>query len=196
MKRRRHVIDDGVQHRLHTLVPVRRAAQKHDLLSQACWRSGWLLISARRVPRPRGTCSISVSSCSATASISFVAVFFGQFLRGRPESPPRTSCHRFLVPVDFGLHPHQVDDAAEVLLRADGQLNGHGVGVKPVVHHADDTEEIRAHDVHLVDVGHAGHTVLAGLLPDRFGLRLDTATWRRTQRQPRRARAGNAPLQR
>ena len=47
--------------------------------------------------------------------------------------------------------------------------------MKPVVHHADDTEEIRAHDVHLVDVGHAGHTVLAGLLPDHFRLGLDTA---------------------
>ena len=67
----------------------------------------------------------------------------------------------------------EVDDAEEVGLGADRQLDRHGVGAEPVDHRLDALVEVRADAVHLVDVGDARDAVLVGLAPDRLGLRLD-----------------------
>ena len=80
-----------------------------------------------------------------------------------------------LVVEHEGLHLHQVDDALEVGLRADGELNGNGIAFQAVAHHVQHTVEVRAHDVHLVDVHHAGDLVLVGLAPHGFGLGLHAA---------------------
>ena len=80
-----------------------------------------------------------------------------------------------IVVVDLGGHVDQVDDALEGVLTADGQLDGHAVGVQAVVQHLDAVEEVGAHGVHLVDVDHAGDLVLVRLAPDRLGLGLDAA---------------------
>ena len=61
-----------------------------------------------------------------------------------------------LVVVDVGIHLHQVDDALEGILGADGELDGHRVALEPVVDHVEHVIEVSAHDVHLVDVDHAG----------------------------------------
>ena len=80
-----------------------------------------------------------------------------------------------IVVVDLGGHVDQVDDALEGVLTADGQLDGHAVGVQAVVQHLDAVEEVGAHGVHLVDVDHAGDLVFICLTPDRLGLGLDAA---------------------
>ena len=80
-----------------------------------------------------------------------------------------------VVVVDVSLHVDQVDDAFEGILLADGQLDGHGVGVQAVVQHLHAAEEVGAHGVHLVDVDHAGDVVVVRLAPDRLGLGLDAA---------------------
>ncbi|MPM18507.1 hypothetical protein SDC9_64919 [bioreactor metagenome] len=43
------------------------------------------------------------------------------------------------------------------------------------MHHRDDTIKVGAHDVHFVDIGHAGHAIPVGLTPHGLGLRLDAA---------------------
>ena len=53
---------------------------------------------------------------------------------------------------------------------ADGQLDGHRIALQAVMDHVQDVVEVGAHDVHLVDVDHAGHMVVVRLTPD--GLRL------------------------
>ena len=80
-----------------------------------------------------------------------------------------------IVVVDVGLHLDQVDDAAEVCLGADRQLDRNSVALEALVHHVDNVVEVRAHDVHLVDIDHAGNVVVVGLAPDRLGLRLNAA---------------------
>ena len=80
-----------------------------------------------------------------------------------------------VVVIDFRLHADEVDDALEIGFFANRQLDRHGVGAQPFLHHADNAEEVRAHDVHFVDVSHAGHIVLAGLTPNGFALGLYTA---------------------
>ena len=80
-----------------------------------------------------------------------------------------------LIIVDVGVHLHQVDDALEGILGADGELDGHGVALETVVDHVQNVVEVRAHDVHLVDVDHAGDLVLVSLTPHGLGLGLNTA---------------------
>ena len=75
-----------------------------------------------------------------------------------------------LIVEDIGLHADQVDHAAEIGLRTNGELNGDGVTLQPFMHHVENIVEIRAHDVHLIDIHHARDMILVGLTPD--GLRL------------------------
>ena len=67
----------------------------------------------------------------------------------------------------------QVDDAAEVGLGADRELQDQRHGVQPRDDHVDAAVELRADAVHLVDEADARHVVAVGLPPDRLGLRLD-----------------------
>src|SRR3954470_13203196 len=78
-----------------------------------------------------------------------------------------------LVLVDDRLHPDEVDDADEVGLRPDGELDRHGMRREAVDHRLDGLVEVRADAVHLVDERDARDVVLVGLAPHRLGLRLD-----------------------
>ena len=78
-----------------------------------------------------------------------------------------------LVLPDERLVLDQVDDADEVRLLADRDLDRQRVGAEPVAHGLDGVEEVGAGAVHLVDVGDPRDVVLVGLAPDRLGLRLD-----------------------
>ena len=77
-----------------------------------------------------------------------------------------------LVLVDDRLHRHEVDDALEVALGADRQLDRHRVGAEAVDHRLHALLEVGADAVHLVDVGDPRDVVLVGLAPDGLRLRL------------------------
>ena len=99
-------------------------------------------------------------------------VFLGLVLRGRRGSR-RLELGAELVLPDQRLHLDQVDDADEVALAADRQLDRQRVGAEAVRHRLDRVEEVGAGAVHLVDVGEARDLVLVGLAPDGLRLRLD-----------------------
>src|SRR5262245_33002456 len=67
---------------------------------------------------------------------------------------------------------NEVDDAAEAIFLTEGVLNSHRLRLEARPHHVHDTNEIRTRAIHLVDERNAGHTVLVGLTPDGFRLRL------------------------
>src|SRR4051812_30812475 len=73
-----------------------------------------------------------------------------------------------------GLHLDQVDDADEVGLGTDRDLEHERVGREALDHHVDAAEEVRTGAVELVDEAHARDAVLLRLPPDLLGLRLDT----------------------
>ena len=79
-----------------------------------------------------------------------------------------------VIVIDIGVHIHQIDDTLECFLTADGELNGHCVALQSVMYHIQHMIEIRAHDVHLVHIDHAGNMIVIRLPPDSFGLRLPT----------------------
>ena len=79
-----------------------------------------------------------------------------------------------VVLVDVSLVADQVDDAAQVAFGSDGELDGHGIGLEPILDLPVNLEEIRAGAVHLVDEHHPRNGVAISLTPDGFGLGLDT----------------------
>ena len=78
-----------------------------------------------------------------------------------------------LVTVDDGVHPDEIDDAEELVLAADGQLDGHRIGLELGLDLRERPLEVRADAVHLVDEAEARYAVLVGLTPHRLGLGLD-----------------------
>ena len=73
------------------------------------------------------------------------------------------------------LHGDEIDDAAEIVLDAERQLDHDRVGPEALANLADDAVEVRADAVHLVDEGDTRNVVAVGLAPDGLGLRLDAA---------------------
>ena len=79
-----------------------------------------------------------------------------------------------VIAVVVGLHLDEVDDALELVLAADRDLDRHGVGAEALLDRVDPAPEVGAGPVELVDEAEARHAVPIGLPPDRLGLRLDT----------------------
>jgi len=71
------------------------------------------------------------------------------------------------------VHSHEIDDAGELVLGTDRQLQEHRARAQSILHHSDDVHEVRAGAVHLVDVRDARDAVRVSLAPDRLGLGLD-----------------------
>ena len=74
---------------------------------------------------------------------------------------------------DDGLHLDEVDDAVELGLGADRNLDDDRVAAETLDDRVDRGEEVGADPVHLVDEADAGNAVLVGLAPHGLGLRLD-----------------------
>ena len=72
-----------------------------------------------------------------------------------------------------GLHADEVDDALEVVLSTDRNLNRHRIGAEAVDDRRAHVLEVGANAIHLVDERDARHGVLVGLAPHRLGLRLN-----------------------
>ena len=67
----------------------------------------------------------------------------------------------------------QIDDARELVLLPDWELDRERVSAEPIAHRLHGREEIRTRPVHLVHVRDPRDAVLVGLPPHRLGLRLD-----------------------
>ena len=80
-----------------------------------------------------------------------------------------------IVVVNLGAHGHQVDDTLEGILSADRQLDRDCIALEAILHHLDNIEEIRAHDVHLVDERHTRDMIVVRLMPNGLRLRLYAA---------------------
>jgi hypothetical protein len=108
----------------------------------------------------------------------------------------RLRLHAESVVPDDALHLDHVDDAAEVLLLPDRQVDRHRVGAEAVDHGLHGGEVVRADAVHLVDEGDAGDAVAVGLAPHRSRTAARRRRRSRRRRSRRRGRAGCAPPRR
>ena len=172
VQRRGQVVDDGVEQRLHALVLERGAAQHGGQFGR---QRG---LADRRLQRVRGHLRFLEQQLEQLVVVvgDLLQQVFAARRRRVGEVLGDLDLFLFLaeiVLVDDRLHRDQVDDALEVSLRADRQLDRHRVCSQAVDHRLHALLEVGADAVHLVDVGDPRDVVLVGLAPDGLGLGLD-----------------------
>ena len=130
------------------------------------------MISATVSSSPSRYLWVSSSSISATASIIVWRCVLGLGRQLGRDVDDLDVVAEVVAVVDR-LHLDQVDDALELVLAADRDLDRHGVRAEAVLDRVDAAPEVGAGAVELVDEAEARHAVAVGLAPDRLGLRLD-----------------------
>ena len=134
-----------------------------------------LLISGIVSSSPPRNFSSSSSSASATASMSwarYCCAFSSEV--GRDLLDLVLLAHLGVAAPRERLHLDEVDDALEVVLGTDRELDDQRLRLEAVDDGVDGEVEVRAELVHLVDEADARDVVLVRLAPHRLGLGLDT----------------------
>ena len=174
IQRRRQVLDDGVQQRLHAFVLEARAAEHRgygDIQSGLTYglpQLGRRDLVALKVRLHDGVVVIC-DALNETAAILLGQA--GQLGRNVYDVPARAE----FVAIDDGVHLDQVDDPVELRLTADRQLQRQGMRAEAVDHHLQTVEEVGPDTIHLVDVADARDAVLVRLMPHGLRLGLDTS---------------------
>ena len=173
VERRRQVVDDGVEQRLHALVLERRAAQhgiecagQHGLADEALDGRNVRLLALEE-----GGHDVVIEFGDGFDQLG--AIFGGllfQVVRDRDDLVFRAE---LLVVPDDAAHFDEVDDALEGVLDADRELQRDRLDAEALDEVVHAIEEVRADLVHLVGEDDARNVILVGLPPDGLGLRLD-----------------------
>ena len=172
LERRGQQLDDRVEQRLHALVLERGAAEHRGDLgveTGAVQRAGDPLVRDLLF----GQVGLHQLVVVVGAGLDQLGPVFLGLVAQVLGNLDRLVLGAELVGPDHRFHLDQVDDAFEVALAADRQLDRQRVGAEPVLHRLHGVEEVGAGAVHLVDVGEARHGVLVGLAPDGLRLGLD-----------------------
>ena len=130
------------------------------------------LISATVSSSPSRYLWVSSSSISARLLDDEVAVLLGLLAEVVRDVDDVDLVAEVVAVVD-GLHLDEVDDALELVLATDRDLDRHRVRAEAVADRLDAAPEVGAGPVELVDEAEARHAVAVGLAPDRLGLGLD-----------------------
>ena len=173
--RARQVVDDGVQHRLHTLVLERRTAQDRIGLTADGQRADALadLLFRKLAALEELLEQLLIGFGDLVEQLG--TVLLGAVLEVvRDVHGVVVGAHVVLdVVPDVGLHADQVHNAGEVVLSADRQLHDERGGTQLLLDGVDRVVEVSAQLVHLVDEADARNAVLVGLTPYGLGLRLN-----------------------
>src|SRR5690606_28668310 len=166
-------VADGVEKRLNALVLERGTAKDRVELDfdRALTDQRAQLVIRRKLAFQVTLESSLVDLNSGLDQL--LAVFLGLILQiGRDLDDVPLGAERFVAP-DQSIHLDEIDDANEVALSADRQLNCERYGTKTRLDHVEAAVEVRADLVHLVAEDHARHMILLSLTPDGFRLRLN-----------------------
>ena len=174
VERRRQIVDDGVEHRLHALVLEGGAAQdRHEYVVDGALADQRLEgLLARVLAFEIGLHGPLVELDRLLNELLVILLGLIDEI-GRDLLVMELGAQGLVVP-HHRLHAYEVDDAPELVLRADRELNYDRIGAEAVADHLYRQEEVGADLVHLVDEDHARHAVFVGLAPYGLGLRLDT----------------------
>ena len=178
VQRAGQVVNDGVQHRLHTTVLEGGATQNRVYLGV----DGQLTDAGLQLGNSQ-LFALEVLLHQLFAGFSnglheLCAVLFGLFLQvcgDRLDFVLGTHGHVTLGVAAPGecTHFEEVDDALEFALGTDRQLQNQRLGTQAVDDRVYGEVEVRTQLVHLVDEADTRHVVLIGLAPDGLGLRFN-----------------------
>ncbi len=173
IERRRQVVDHRVEQRLHAFVLERRAGEhrkecsgEHRLADEAL-ESGFVGLFALEI----GGHGIVVELDRGLDHPLPILLGLFEHVGGNFDIVI-LGAERLVVPNNTD-HAHEVDNALELVLASDRELNRHRLGAQTIDDVAQALEEIRAHFVHLVAKDDARDLVLVALSPHGLGLRLD-----------------------
>ena len=172
LERRGQQLDDRVEQRLHALVLERGAAEHRghlDVEGRLVQRLGDPLVGDLLLVEV-GLHQLVVVVGAGLDQLG--AVLLGALAQVLGDLLVLELGAELVLP-DQRLHLDQVDDALEVGLLADRQLDRQRVGAEAGAHRLHGVVEVGAGAVHLVDVGDPRDLVLVGLAPDGLRLRLD-----------------------
>ena len=173
VERRRQIVDNCVEQRLHALVLEGRAAKNriesagdHSLADHALQgRNIWLF---------------AVEECGQNFVVEFdggfnqlLAIFLRLFDKvGRDIDGLELGTERFVVP-KIGLHDHEIDHADEIAFFADRKLDRDRLCAETLHDVIEALVEVGPGLIHLVGENDARNLVLVALTPDGFGLRFN-----------------------
>ena len=174
VRRCRHILDDSVEELLDALVEVRGTAAHRDsqilagtfaerLLQLVDGRLFSLKILLHQV-------LIKVADLLHHLGVPLLRLIL-HILRNVDDG----DILALGVVVNVSLHLHHVDQALEVILLADGQLDADRVLAETMLDLVDCHEEVCAHDVHLVDEGDTRDMISVRLTPHVLGLGLNAS---------------------
>ncbi len=179
IERRRQVVHDRVEQRLHALVLERGAAEhRHERRLVGAHRLGGGLAERRLDLFVGDLLAVQVLLEDRVLFLAhlldeLLAVVRGLLGHLRGNLADKVVGAHGLVRVGDRLHPDEVDHADELVFRSDRQLNGDGVALELGADLIEGARKVRADAVHLVHEADARHAVLVGLAPHRLRLRLD-----------------------
>ena len=171
--RRRQVVDDRVEERLHALV-LEGGAAEHGMKGALLHRETHEAAKRRLVRLLAVEIGGHGVVIELDAGLDQLRAVLDRLLLevGRDLDLVEVGAERLARPHD-ALHLDQVNDALEARLRADRQLQADRLAADPLDDVVDAFEEVGADLVHLVDEHDARDVVLVGLAPHRLGLGLD-----------------------
>ena len=174
--RARQVVDDGVQHRLNTLV-LEGGAAEHRIgftVNGELTDAATDLVLSQFAGLEILLKQLFVGFCDLVEQLC--TILLGLVLQiGRDVGSVVVSAHVAgnVVP-DVSLHTNQIDNASEVVLSADRQLHDKRGRAQLGFDGVDGVVEVSAELIHLVDEADTRNAVLVSLTPHGLGLRLHT----------------------
>ena len=173
VRRSGHVVNHSIQQGLNALVAIGSAADhRHHVAGNGSLADDLLDILFGDILTAEVLLHEFVILLGASLQ-QFLAIFFSHVLHViRNGNLIRDFAE--IVFINDGFHLHEVDDALEIILSTDGQLDSYCIGIEALLHHLDDVEEVRTGNVHLVDISHARNLILLSLAPNGLSLRLNT----------------------
>ena len=172
VERRRQVVDDRIEHLLDALVLEGRAGQDRDDPGGERAEADPALDLGDRELLAMEVLVGQLLVHLGDGLDERAPVLVGLGLEFRRDVDDVDVVAQVIAVVD-GLHLDEVDDALELVLAADRDLERDGVGAEAVLDRVDTAPEVGTGPVELVDEAEAGYAVAVGLTPDRLGLGLD-----------------------
>ena len=191
VRRCRHIIHDGVEKLLNALISVRGSADDGNdfILDRRGSERLFQLVGGNLL-----TAAVFLEQFLIRLGDGFdhlLSVFLSEILH-IVGNGFHSDILAEIVIIDVGLHIDQVNNTAEGILLAHRKLDRHRVCFEAFLDHFHYAVEIRARDVHLVDISHSRDLILVSLTP--YGLRLRLHTALGTEHRNRSVKHAERPL--